>query len=259
MSKEEYIEYAECRQASFTYKKSKKFREWSNLQAFVDIRPNDDVLEIIGYLAWEMVRKLTLCTLLVKSDTERTPASSAAQTGASQASPSAKTEEKPADVAANGGSTSDGSPKQASPSAQGPILPEHIFEACRRLQFCYQPLRQFHGGPVRSKLSLVSVLVCRYVPLMIEYFLVMCERTWDVGFPKGGIVYRSRRRWVIFGSRGRLIGSSTQGTPLYLISGLIEFVVVIIFTNTVSCINLDGQMVKSMFDDDAAKIKVEAC
>ena len=120
-----------------------------------------------GYLAWEMVRKLTLCTLLVKSDTERAPASSVAQAGVLHASPSAKTEEKPADVPANG-STLDGSPKPNSPPAQTPILPEHIFEACRRLQFCYQPLRQFHGGPVRSKLSLVSDVVCHCRLLMIE-------------------------------------------------------------------------------------------
>lgn len=28
MSKDEYIYFSECRQASFTYKKSRKFREW---------------------------------------------------------------------------------------------------------------------------------------------------------------------------------------------------------------------------------------
>ena len=32
MSREEYIYYAECRQASFTFKKLKRFRDWCDMQ-----------------------------------------------------------------------------------------------------------------------------------------------------------------------------------------------------------------------------------
>lgn len=31
MTKDEYIYYSECRQASFTFKKAKRFREWCNM------------------------------------------------------------------------------------------------------------------------------------------------------------------------------------------------------------------------------------
>lgn len=66
MSREEYMEYSECRQASFTYKKAKKFRDWINPAQYVDFRLNDDVVEIMGFLAWEMVRNLTEVALGMK-------------------------------------------------------------------------------------------------------------------------------------------------------------------------------------------------
>jgi transcription initiation protein SPT3 len=72
MTKEEYMEFAECRQASFTYKKSKKFREW--LGPFSGVagqsngtsKPSDDVLEILGFLLWEGLRRLTMTALRVQ-------------------------------------------------------------------------------------------------------------------------------------------------------------------------------------------------
>jgi transcription initiation protein SPT3 len=66
MNREEYMEFSECRQASFTYKKAKKFRDWINPAQFIDFRLNDDVVEIMGFLAWEMVRKLTEYALVEK-------------------------------------------------------------------------------------------------------------------------------------------------------------------------------------------------
>jgi len=60
MTKEQYMEYSECRQASFTYKKAKKFREW------VDCPMNDDILEVLGYLAWEVVGLITQTALETK-------------------------------------------------------------------------------------------------------------------------------------------------------------------------------------------------
>lgn len=70
MSRLEYMEYAECRQASFTYKKSKKFRDWLNPAQYIDLRLNDDVVEILGFLAWELVRKITETALKMKKDPE---------------------------------------------------------------------------------------------------------------------------------------------------------------------------------------------
>lgn len=38
MTREEYLEFAECRQASFTYKKIKKFRDWLNLSSMARLQ-----------------------------------------------------------------------------------------------------------------------------------------------------------------------------------------------------------------------------
>lgn len=60
MSKAEYMEFTDCRQASFTYKKAKKFREWLAIPlAVTEYRLGDDVLEIVGFMASELVRRIT--------------------------------------------------------------------------------------------------------------------------------------------------------------------------------------------------------
>jgi len=68
MTREEYMEYTECRQASFTYKKNKKFRQW--LGAVMNVQLNEDMVEVLGYLAWEMVGSITRQALLVKKQME---------------------------------------------------------------------------------------------------------------------------------------------------------------------------------------------
>jgi transcription initiation protein SPT3 len=70
MNVKEYIDYSECRQASFTFKKNKKFRDWLDIQKYIDIKPNDDVLEILGYIAWETVAKITKAGLITKREME---------------------------------------------------------------------------------------------------------------------------------------------------------------------------------------------
>lgn len=65
MGREEYIEYSECRQASFTYKKVKKFREWFSSAGLDLSKTSDDLIEILGYLGWELVGALTTTALMV--------------------------------------------------------------------------------------------------------------------------------------------------------------------------------------------------
>lgn len=55
MTKEQYMDYSECRQASFTYKKAKKFRDW------VEAPMNDEIAEVLGYLSWEECASFMLC------------------------------------------------------------------------------------------------------------------------------------------------------------------------------------------------------
>ncbi|KAF9035063.1 TFIID-domain-containing protein [Hymenopellis radicata] len=70
MTREEYQHYSDCRQASFTYRKAKRFREFLNLPLHLDLKANDDTVDIVGFLAFEMVRSLTLAGLAVKKSLE---------------------------------------------------------------------------------------------------------------------------------------------------------------------------------------------
>src|SRR5207244_2325921 len=68
MTREEYVHYSECRQASFTYRKAKRFREWANMASYIDMKPNDDIIDILGFLTFEIVSTLTETALLVKQE-----------------------------------------------------------------------------------------------------------------------------------------------------------------------------------------------
>ncbi|OBZ70068.1 SAGA complex subunit spt3 [Grifola frondosa] len=70
MTREEYQHYSECRQASFTYRKAKRFREFLNLPPALDLKAGDDTVDIVGFLAFEMVRSLTIAGLEVKKSLE---------------------------------------------------------------------------------------------------------------------------------------------------------------------------------------------
>ncbi|ORE08605.1 TFIID-18kDa-domain-containing protein [Rhizopus microsporus var. microsporus] len=192
MTKEEYVHYSECRQASFTYRKSKKFRDWANMSAFVEVKPNDDIVDSLGFLTYEMVSKLTLTAIKIKRDmmaaageqedepvglghkrkreqenqksVKRTESSlsndgisiivtsadgTTATTTTTESSPGSEKEQNPSFDADNQGLF------MPSRSEQTPLLPEHIHEAFRRLQQVPQPLKNFRGGLVRTKISLI--------------------------------------------------------------------------------------------------------
>ncbi|KAH9947210.1 TFIID-18kDa-domain-containing protein [Amylocystis lapponica] len=70
MTREEYQHYSDCRQASFTYRKAKRFRDFLNLPPSLDLKANDDTVDIVGFLAFEMVRSLTIAGLEVKKSLE---------------------------------------------------------------------------------------------------------------------------------------------------------------------------------------------
>lgn len=70
MTKDEYVHYSECRQASFTFRKSKKFREFINAGAYLDVKPNDDIVDVLGFLAFEVVRELCVGAIALKNSFE---------------------------------------------------------------------------------------------------------------------------------------------------------------------------------------------
>lgn len=70
MTREEYQHYSDCRQASFTYRKAKRFREFVGLSHYIEGNPKDEVVEVLGFLSYEMVRVLCEKGLAVKRDYE---------------------------------------------------------------------------------------------------------------------------------------------------------------------------------------------
>ncbi|KAJ3331680.1 Transcription initiation protein spt3, partial [Kappamyces sp. JEL0680] len=75
MTKEEYIHYSECRQASFTYKKLKRFREWCEMGKvraaglickYCDTKGSSDIIDSLGFLCHETVGTITEQALKIK-------------------------------------------------------------------------------------------------------------------------------------------------------------------------------------------------
>lgn len=150
MSQTEYMEYSECRQASFTYKKARKFREWlvggtsrpgslalSTLaggNARDLARLNDDTLEILGFLAYEIVQKLTEVSLAVKYDRERTAATASSSNTSNTNTPSLgdifTTTNKTSPTTTTTSTSTAGTNTTASKT---PIQVQHVEEAYRRL------------------------------------------------------------------------------------------------------------------------------
>lgn len=59
MTAAEYTTWSDYRKASFTWRKTKRFREWSGLGVIADNKGTDDVLDILGFLTTEAVQRLT--------------------------------------------------------------------------------------------------------------------------------------------------------------------------------------------------------
>jgi transcription initiation protein SPT3 len=81
MTADEYTTWAECRTASFTYRKKKMFREWCGLGVIADHRAKDDLPEILGFLTNEWVQTLTEQALAVKEQGMRAMACRGAGVG----------------------------------------------------------------------------------------------------------------------------------------------------------------------------------
>jgi transcription initiation protein SPT3 len=67
MTSEEYAMYSDYRHASFTTRKAKRFREWAGIGIVADIVKKEDSLEILGFLAAEMVKRLTDIALTIQA------------------------------------------------------------------------------------------------------------------------------------------------------------------------------------------------
>ncbi|KAF2835165.1 TFIID-18kDa-domain-containing protein [Patellaria atrata CBS 101060] len=115
MTREEYVHWSDCRQASFTFRKGKRFREWAGFGVITDAKPNDDIIDILGFLTFEIVQTLTEEALRVKHAEDL----SKKGTGGDNQSRKRKREAGLFDP-----------PEEE----REPIGPSHIHEAFRRLQ-----------------------------------------------------------------------------------------------------------------------------
>ena len=145
MTREEYVHFSECRQASFTFRKAKRFREWAGFGIVTDSKPNDDIVDILGFLTFEIVQTLTEEALKVKNEEDLNKSRNG------NANPTAQTLKRKRETGL------------FDPPEEGkaPVGPKHIQEAFRRLQERPIPgrgVRVWMGGPRalhRKELKLV--------------------------------------------------------------------------------------------------------
>lgn len=159
MTREEYVFWSECRQASFTYRKSKRFREWAGFGIVTESKPNDDIVDILGFLTFEIVQTLTEEALKVKEREDHEKNRGGADTTGAD-SKKRKRETGLFDPPEEG---------------RTPIEPRHIREAYRKLQATPQKAiaMLLHEGRVPGKLplTLVSTVFPRLYTIVLTTFV----------------------------------------------------------------------------------------
>jgi transcription initiation protein SPT3 len=166
MTREEYQHYTDCRQASFTYRKAKRFRDFLNLPPHLDLKANDDTVDIVGFLAFEMVRSLTIAGLTVKKSLEE------ALLADDHSSPRLGKRKATSDLLGNAKRRREETPERDEytlptcslfappPEARTALQPDHIQAAFARMQGDWSHHRSagmtnWRGGLVRTRISLI--------------------------------------------------------------------------------------------------------
>jgi len=154
MTNTEYINYSACRQASFVYKKSRKFRDWCHMAQHYDNKPNPDVIDILGFLCYEIVSKLTETAIAVKNQWDNLERNEKANSSSLFAD--LNSDENNSTGLSNMDQESYNSylfGRSAKESTQ--ILPIHVYEAFRQLNMSDAPLNNFDGNFVPSKYTIM--------------------------------------------------------------------------------------------------------
>ncbi|KND92919.1 SAGA complex subunit spt3 [Tolypocladium ophioglossoides CBS 100239] len=139
MTREEYVTWSEYRQASFTWRKGKRFREWAGFGIVTDSKPSDDIVDILGFLTFEMVATLTEIALKAKEQEDM----ARAQSGADNAGTKKRKHQHGLFDPPSEGKT--------------PIEPRHVQEAFRR----------FQQRPKKSRAMLNGTKLVQHTPLNI--------------------------------------------------------------------------------------------
>ena len=136
MTAKQYATWAECRSASFTFRKRKKFREWCGLGVIADHVAKEDVPEILGFLTSEWVQTLTERALVAKEQESRAAEAEAARVFAGVKRKRGGSE---LFLMRNGGVVNmakdkDGFFLEDDPTPASPIQPLHVRRAFEELQ-----------------------------------------------------------------------------------------------------------------------------
>jgi transcription initiation protein SPT3 len=143
----------------------KRFRDFLNLPPQLDLKAADDTIDIVGFLAFEMVRSLTLGGLAIKRSLEDIYELQdlAASTLGKRPNPTASNE-SPSKRRRSDSPDQDQPPVSTlflpPPEARTALRPEHIQDAFARSQRDWSHhraagLRNFRGGLVRTNVSLI--------------------------------------------------------------------------------------------------------
>ena len=151
MTRDEYVHWSDCRQASFTFRKGKRFREWAGFGVVTDSKPNDDIIDILGFLTFEIVQTLTEEALKVKEAEDAWKKETGGET--SKASNAVKKRKH------EGGGLFDPPEEERTP-----VQERHVIEGFRRLQYNHPQTKrrkaEWNGcyrGLQRTPLHFVSI------------------------------------------------------------------------------------------------------
>ncbi|KAI9830824.1 MAG: hypothetical protein M1819_005349 [Sarea resinae] len=141
MTREEYVHWSDCRQASFTFRKGKRFKEWAGFGVVTDSKPNDDIVDILGFLTFEIVQTLTEEALKVKEAEDQIKRENGGESQSQRRKRKRETGlfDPPEEV-------------------RTPVQPRHVQEAFRRLQHRGnkgRAMRNFSRDLYRTPLKLI--------------------------------------------------------------------------------------------------------
>lgn len=119
MTEAEYLNWVECRNASFIKGRKGRFREWMGMEHTTHLALHEDTLEVLGLLAIDAIENLTREALKVRQDSQ-----AQAVTKARNSSP----KERP------GNQTSPFDLQDEESVGPAPLQVRHIREAFQRLQ-----------------------------------------------------------------------------------------------------------------------------
>ena len=163
MTRDEYVHWSECRQASFTFRKGKRFREWAGFGIVTDGKPNDDIVDILGFLTFEIVQTLTEEALRVKAaeDAQVKISGGGGGGGGSAAKKADKADGEDGLVAEGRKRKRELGLFEPPEEERTPVQPKHVQEAFRRLQAPSKKLKAMSNFtrtlPGRRPLKLVCL------------------------------------------------------------------------------------------------------